>query len=108
MFWLALSQDELENHPLAGRQTIAIPLCTMGIAVGRRWAAICRQRSGEVPPGRGGDVAAYPERPGPDEQEGVMAVERLLSVTAEADGKRCRLTAIVDAYRTGHTHADAQ
>ena len=32
-------------------------------------------------------------------REGVMAVERLLSVTAEADGKRCRLTAIVDAYR---------
>ena len=28
-----------------------------------------------------------------------MAVERLLSATAEADGKRRRLTAIADAYR---------
>lgn len=32
-------------------------------------------------------------------REGVMAVERLLSATAEVDGRRCRLTAFVDAYR---------
>ena len=32
-------------------------------------------------------------------REGVMAVERLLSANAEADGRRCRITAFADAYR---------
>ena len=68
MFWSALLHDELEVAIWLDGQTAATLLCTTGIAAVRQWAAICRQRSGEVPQGRGDPGTVHPERLGPDEQ----------------------------------------